>query len=110
MIYIAGFFLTTFYKLLQSKFQKPEAPSTFEGSVVYINNPGEFWLQRDCDHDAVMQISAQLADHCNSDSLISLTSPQKGQLCAALYNLDDIWYRGCVVQELDEKRTAKVVL
>lgn len=73
-------------------------PGVFEGTVVYSNNPSEFWLQIDSDVDAVMDIGAKLAAYCNSSDCKRLSSPAVGQLCAALYSEDSTWYRGQILE------------
>lgn len=80
--------------------QKRNVASSFMGSVVYSNNPSEFWLQIDSDLDAVMDIGAKLAEHCNNPSCKPLSSPTVGQLCAALYSEDRTWYRGQIIELL----------
>lgn len=77
--------------------QKRAVPSSFQGTVVFVNNPSEFWVQIDSDTDAVMDLGAKLAAHCNSTSCKPLSSPTVGQLCAALYSEDRTWYRGQVI-------------
>ena len=64
---------------------------------MYSNSPAEFWLQSNDHSDAVMDISAQLAEHCNSSSKSPLSAPSVGQYCAALYNEDNAWYRAQVM-------------
>jgi len=68
----------------------------FTGTVVYITSPTQFWLLNSVDDDTVMGIGAELAEHCNSSSMQRLRSPSVGQLCAALYDEDNTWYRGVV--------------
>jgi len=73
----------------------------FTGTVVYITSPTQFWLLNSVDDDTVMGIGAELAEHCNSSSMQRLRSPSVGQLCAALYDEDNTWYRGVVTKLLD---------
>ena len=89
--------------------QKRAVPGSFQGTVVFVNNPSEFWVQIDSDMDAVMDICAKLAIYCNGESCKRLSSPAVGQLCAALYSEDKTWYRGQVIEVQASQAKVRVI-
>ena len=82
---------------------KPQITSADKGYCTYVKSASEIMLQLCKYEDDVVAISENVATAAETAS--SLTDPQEGDPCLALYSEDDQWYRG-LIQKIEDSNVS----
>lgn len=70
---------------------------------MFSKGPQQFWLHMDDEADAVIDITSQVVEYCQSGAAKQTSRPKVGQLVAALYSADNSWYRATVIEVKGDK-------
>ena len=73
-------------------------PDKFSGMVVFSDGPHRFWLQLNDDFESLDNLATNLVSHCATSSPHSVSHLRPGSLCAALYSVDETWYRASILE------------
>ena len=79
---------------IKMSYLKPQTASGDKGYCTYVKSANEIMLQLCKYEDNVVAITENVATA--AETAPSLTDPQEGDPCLALYSEDDQWYRGLI--------------
>ncbi|XP_076034852.1 tudor domain-containing 6-like isoform X2 [Oratosquilla oratoria] len=71
---------------------------------VHLSSDGIVWVHKCSQEEELNSLMDEVHAHCEGISETTQLEVQKGELYGCLYNVDDCWYRGRVVNVLDDKR------
>ncbi|XP_020712473.2 maternal protein tudor-like [Athalia rosae] len=80
----------------------------YEVFLSHADSPAQFWLQRNEEIDALEIMQADLQIVAPNFSPITGV-PEEGSLCAALYSVDNLWYRAEVLDADEDITTVRFI-
>lgn len=91
-----------------SQISETVTPGRFDVCVSHVDSPSQFWLQH---IDKIMslnekqeQLQLEVSDFVAIDGI-----PEEGTLCAAIYSIDDFWYRAEVLDADEDITTVRFI-